>query len=379
MCEKCKTTPAEAAGLSASHDMSCAPVPELMESDPVPSMTTKGGPDPQSASGADEAESMDPAPTGELQETPLPASAKDAPDAGMMKTSPEVAAILRFKGAGIDIEMGRLHDLTCPAFHPEDVAKCHPFSDLAHIDADAFQRKAVAAACGPDLAYAKSLNMAWQAAYTLKGADPGQVNDFRLEAHKAFRDANPGPTSAPTPGMMTPGKYNRPLITDGHEASSTGHDGPNSSPRRSPPRRRRRTGSTGRRSRQATSQPVPVHMKQDFPYPDGTGRPQQLNYAVMEKEKARQALMQMHEHLSRQFPEVCPMSLDATPMQPESRGVPAAVGKSDATPPTGCWQQPAEAVVKAPRRRRPCSSTPTCTRASRRCARSSARRSSPAR
>ena len=35
--------------------------------------------------------------------------------------------------------------------------------------------------------------------------------------------------------------------------------------------------------------------------------PTQLNYAVMEKEKARHALMQMHEHLSRQFPEACPM------------------------------------------------------------------------
>ena len=64
-------------------------------------------------------------------------------------------------------------------------------------------------------------------------------------------------------------------------------------------------------------------------YPSEQGRPVQLNYAVMEKERARHALMQMHEHLSRQFPEVCPMDLDATPVQPESRGVPTAVGKSE--------------------------------------------------
>ena len=50
----------------------------------------------------------------------------------MMKASPEVAAMLRFKPAGIDTELGRLHDLTCPAYHPEDVAKCHPFADLRH-------------------------------------------------------------------------------------------------------------------------------------------------------------------------------------------------------------------------------------------------------
>ena len=77
---------------------------------------------------------------------------------------------------------------------------------------------------------AKSLHLAWQAAAVLKKADPAELNDYRLAAHKAFRDANPGPSSAPTPGIISPGKYNRPLITDGHSATSTGHDGPNTSP-----------------------------------------------------------------------------------------------------------------------------------------------------
>ena len=71
-CEKCKTTPAEAAGLSGSHDMHAAPVPELLESPPMAS--TKAAPTPQAASDADEAESMDPAPSGELEETTPPAS-----------------------------------------------------------------------------------------------------------------------------------------------------------------------------------------------------------------------------------------------------------------------------------------------------------------
>ena len=52
----------------------------------------------------------------------------------------------------------------------------------------------------------------------------------------------------------------------------------------------------------------------------------QLDYAVMEKERARHALMQMHEHLSRQFPEACPMDLDAPPVQPETRRSPADRG-----------------------------------------------------
>ena len=45
----------------------------------------------------------------------------------------------------------------------------------------------------------------------------------------------------------------------------------------------------------------------------------------MEKDRARQALMQVHEHLSRQFPEACPISLDG-PQQPEDHPVPAPAG-----------------------------------------------------
>ncbi len=338
VCSKCHTTPAEAAGLSGTHDMTCAPVPELLESPPVAS--TKSRPDPASASGAGEAAAMDPAPSGEAPESPAPASASakggTALEAGLMRSSPEVAAILRFKHAGMDIELGRLHDLTCPAYHPDDVAKCHPFSDLSMIDVDAFQREAVKAACGPDMDRAKSLHLAWQAAAVLKKADPAELNDYRLAAHKAFRDANPGPGSAPTPGSVSPGKYNRPLITDGRSAASSGHDGPNTSPQvatNAPD-----AHSFDRPPLEAGHQsPSPSFMKASFEYPTETGRPVRLDYAVMEKERARHALMQMHEHLSRQFPEVCPMDLDAPVVQPQSRGVPptAGIGKSAQVGPGG--------------------------------------------
>ena len=65
----------------------------------------------------------------------------------------------------------------------------------------AFQRKAVEAACGPYLERPSRCTLAWQAAHVLKGADPAELNDYRLAAHKAFRDANPGPSRAPTPGI----------------------------------------------------------------------------------------------------------------------------------------------------------------------------------
>ena len=70
----------------------------------------------------------------------------------------------------------------------------------------------------------------------------------------------------------------------------------------------------------------------------------------MEKERARHALMQMHEHLSRQFPEACPMDLDAPVAQPESRGVPptAGIGKSIDPEPPAAAPAPVAAVFKAP-------------------------------
>jgi len=343
VCSKCRTTPAQAAGLAGTHDMSCAPVGELMESDPVPSTVSKAGPTPASASGA-VGESMTPVPAHrEPDGAPMEAfeaSAKmsDGDDekptrteAGMktaapdLSPSPEVAAILRFQRAGIDPEAGRLHDLTCPAYHPEQVAKYHPFTDFASaIDIDVLQRQAVKAAAGGDLARAKAMQQVWQAAVSLKAADPAWLNDCRADAYKAFRDANPGPSTYPTPGSISPQRYNRPLVTEGHEASSPGHDGPTSSPQvaTSAPNAHsfdRPPLSAGHQS------PSPSHMKASFEYPDGTGQPQRLNYAMMEKDRARQALMQVHEHLSRQFPEACPMSLDG-PQQPESRPVPPTAG-----------------------------------------------------
>src|SRR6185312_15215299 len=162
-----------------------------------------------------------------------------------------------------------------------------------------------------------------------KTADPAFLNDCRMAAYKAFRDANPGPSSYPTPGSISPQRYNRPLVTEGHEASSPGHDGPNSSPQvaTSAPDAHsfdRPPLSAGHQS------PSPSFMKASFEYPAETGRPVQLNYETMEKERARQALVQVHEHLSRQFPEACPMSLDG-PQQPENHPVPspAGIGKAE--------------------------------------------------
>jgi hypothetical protein len=290
--------------------------------------------DPKTASGATDAADMKPAPVGELVESPMPAGRKY-----------EEAAILRFKSLGIDSDMGRLHDLTCPAYDPEDVFKYHPLADFKSlVDEGVWQRLALDAAAGKPLSEAFAVQKAWQAAVTLKSADMAELNDYRRDMHKAFRDANPGPTSYPSPGSISPGGFCRPVITAGHAANSPGYDSPNSSPSvASGP-----VGGAGQFDRPPLSaghqSPSPSHMKTDFEYPGTTGVPMHLNYAVMEKERARMALSTLHEHLSHQFPMACPMIAQDPNAQPERSALPAIEGIGKAVEPA----QAEAAVSKSP-------------------------------
>ncbi len=289
---------------------------------------------PQSASGATDAAPMQEIPdTGPAPESPMPAGRK-TPDTKGLGTSPEAAAMLRFKTIGIDADMGRLHDLTCPAFDPEDVAKYHPYADFGSlIDLDVWQRKAVDAACGP-LGKAMELTKVWDAAQILKSHNPAELNDFRLEAHKAFRDANPGVSSYPSPGAMSPSKFHRGVITAGHAANSPGYDGPNSSPdvATSAPH----AGSFNRPPLGSGHQsPSPSFMKSGYGdnYPDQQGVPVNLTYMHIEKDKARRALAMLHDHLQHQFPQGCPVIEQDAYAQPAARPVPAVEGIGKAVDP----------------------------------------------
>jgi hypothetical protein len=251
--------------------------------------------DPKTASGASEAADMDPAPVGELMESPAPSHMKAQ------------SVSLRYKTIGIDSDMGTLHDFTCPAYHPEEVAGYHPFSDFRTlIDENVWQRKALAAAAGRSIDEAMEAQKAWQAAAILKTADPMELNQFRLDLHKAFRDANPGPTSYPTPCTISAQRYNRPCITDGHSALGPGYGSPNTSAQvaTSAPHAHdfSRPPLGG-----AQQSPSPSFMKATQPYPEQQGVPTQLNYPQIEREKARRALLQLHDHLQHMFPAACPM------------------------------------------------------------------------
>jgi len=283
---------------------------------------------PQSASGASEAAPMDEMPDpGAYQHSPMPAG-RATPEHKGAGMSPETAALLRFKSIGMDADLGRLHDLTCPAFHPDEVAKYHPFASFETVlDEDLWMRKAVDAATGP-VESAMAMTEIWRAVTALKNADMADLNDYRLKLHKAFRDANPGPSSAPSPGSMSPGKFHRPCITEGHAATSPGYDGPNTSAKipDSPPN----AHSFGRPPLSAGHQsPSPSFMKGGFEYPSEQGVPTSLTYAHMEKDNARRALVMMHDHLQHQFPQGCPMIEQDAYRVDQKPPVPAIAGKAE--------------------------------------------------
>jgi hypothetical protein len=286
---------------------------------------------PQSEGGVQDSPPMKEIPdTGPAPESPMPAG-RDTPDHHHkgIGTGDEVqAALMRFKSIGIDTEMGRLHDLTCPAYDPDEVFKYHPFADFKTlIDERVWQTKALNAAAGKSIAEAMELQQVWQAAVTLKNANMAELNDYRREMHKAFRDANPGPSSYPSPGTVGPKTFCRPVITDGHAANSPGHGSPNSSPSvASGP-----VQGAGQFDRpplgSGHQSPSPSFMKNtDGEYPSVTGTPMQLSYGHIEKEKPRIALSMMHDHLIHQFPTACPMIEQDAYRQPSARDVPSVEG-----------------------------------------------------
>jgi hypothetical protein len=280
--------------------------------------TEKCHTDPKTASGAREAADMQPAPVGELMESPAKPH---------MKFEAETA-LMRFKTIGIDADMGILHDLTCPAFHPDEVSKYFPYADFSMIDENVWSQKALTAAAGKSLSQAMEAQQAWQAATVLKNAEPADLYEFRIFQYKAFRDANPGPTSFPTPGAMSAQRFCRPNLGggSGHSQDSSGYGSPNSAPQvaASAPNAQhfdRPPLGSGHQS------PSPSFMKGGFEYPAEQGTPVRLTYSQLENDKARRALVMMHDHLQHQFPQGCPMvEQDAYRVEQPAPQVPAVVG-----------------------------------------------------
>ena len=249
----------------------------------------------------------------------------------------EMAAAMRHKSLaakGLSRDDALLHDLTCPAFSPQSVARAFPYATFAGIDDGLWRQKMLDDAATAPLEIAGRAVQMWQHATTLKGADADILSDLRIEHHeaflsanKAFRDATPGPGSFPTPSHVTPGQFRRPYIDAGHAAPSPQHAAPHSFgvPEGQPSAEDYTRGHlTEGHAADSPQNDTPRHEPQ--PASMEPGKPDRIYYRGTMRDNARQAMVAMHDHISRVFPDVCPMSPELTGTQKPAPPVPAGVG-----------------------------------------------------
>jgi hypothetical protein len=260
---------------------------------------------------------------------------------------PSLKAAQRLKSLSVPNDMGALHDLLCAAFHPDAAVKAHPGHGLAALDVDAWQAKALDAAVSAPLDQARTATQMWQHAVTLKSAPADMLEDLRAEAHKAFRDANPGPGSFPQPTELSPARFNRPYIAAGHASPGTAYDGPISAAvpsghaqaadyQRGPLAAGHAEDSPSNKGAAAMIEPAPL--------PPGMGR---TYYTNAQRDSARSAMAAMHDHIAQTFPDLCPMSGPGVGGEPAAGArpvpVPAGMGKNAGL----TDRQKAKAVKKA--------------------------------
>jgi hypothetical protein len=227
------------------------------------------------------------------------------PDRSVKSADAEVMAAMRLKALGVPMDMGALHDMLCAGYHPSDVATAYPSHSIAGLDVGAWQAKALDAATGAPIEQALEASAMWQHAVTLKGTDPQEMAEIQWEAHKAFRDANPGPATFPKPTELSPRSFNRPYLSAGHAAASPGQDGPNTA-----------TVPSGQTTANSFHRPYldaghaadsPSNKGDAVAAPVPTGEPNRVYYRNAQRENAKQAMQAMHDHIAATFPDLCPM------------------------------------------------------------------------
>jgi RNA polymerase subunit RPABC4/transcription elongation factor Spt4 len=231
-------------------------------------------------------------------------------DSGMATTpDTEMAVSKRFKSVGVPTDLGVIHDLTCPAYHPAVADKAHPLSGglVASVDVQNWLSKANDATYGGTLAEAAHATQMWQHASTLKGAVPQTVAELRIEAHKSFQDANPGPTTFPRPTELSATQFKRPFLSSGHASASPGQSGPHTAsiPGQS------LTASQFTQGFQSAGRAAdsPGNKNNDvIGYPSATGQIERVDYTEAQRNMVKSAMQAMHDHVEQTFPGVCPMA-----------------------------------------------------------------------
>jgi len=214
---------------------------------------------------------------------------------------------LHLKSLGVPENLGALHDLTCAAYHPASADKAHPGASIAGIDTAWWQQKALDMAASAPMDEAREAAQLWQTAIALKNADPVEIAEIRGDMHKSFQDANPGPGSAPQPGMLCAGDFKRPYLTEGRANPGTGYGGPHTFNRfghdiEASDFERGHLDAGHAADSPANKGAAPII--EPAPLPPGMSR---TFYRNASRDAARSAMGAMHDHIAQTFPDLCPM------------------------------------------------------------------------
>lgn len=321
-------------------------VSEPQESKPVDAVTqAKKKPKKQP-----KPKSLDPA-TGVYEKKPkknqpVP-TPKEAPSVdGLPSTSTKSAdfameTAMLLKGMNVPADLGALHDLLCPGFHPDDAEKCHPGHSLKSMDVSYWQTEALQSAASAPLDEAVAAQSRWQAAEAIKSRatnNPTEVMEIRHEAHKAFKDAQIGPGTAPVPTQIRAGQFKRPLITAGHGRPSSGQESPNTAEVPSDGIAASQFTGGYLSSGHAAASPSNNKANDSIAYPKATGQVQAIDYSGASRDAAKSAMNAIHDHISHTFPDLCPMGSPGTgdlghvpsgdTKVPQPVGAPASKSKS---------------------------------------------------
>jgi hypothetical protein len=209
----------------------------------------------------------------------------------------------------------RMHDALCPAYSWATVAARYPsLTRPADAVTPAWFADAATKAVDPmrwELLRANAAELA-----TGYGGVELQA-DARAELHKAFADMYP--TAHPTPASITPGQYRRPYITARHAPLSAPANPPANIPPAShvihPDDFQRPLITEGHQAEPPSDRGSNLETST---VASGASR---TYYTNASREAARNAMAALHDHIQATFPDMCPLSTSKAVMPPDMGAV----------------------------------------------------------
>jgi hypothetical protein len=221
------------------------------------------------------------------------------------------------KGAGPTYTIGRMHDALCAAYSAPDVLDTYPSLKTVGdgVDEGWLAGQMTAAAQTGKAKRTARMAALVDAAATLKGMDPSALDDARAELHKSFTDMYPNLKITPRMGIR-PGSYQRPYLSSGHAAEDAGHNGADKIPPSAhvpePEQFRRPLMTDGHESDSPANKAGDI--RTEAPVRTGASR---VFYSNAQREAARVAMQAIHDHISGNFPDMCPMASSKSVLPPD--------------------------------------------------------------